>query len=484
MAVLLIGSTGSGKSTLGNFLFDPKSDNEEQFDVAKDNLPKTQTCEAITHDVRYRQGRNDTSEDSLGAQSSTFDQSKAAKLTGFMKDTINKVSKLAIDDIGITTSLTVIDTPGVNESGEKDLKHMTDLVTTLKKEQVFKGCIFVVKFAQKIDQQYRDTIKYYATLLPDLFSQNCLIVLTEYATDKRSEAIRKKKGLDYDTVVKNVKKEILKSSGICFTPIIFAIDSVPYEEDEVERSKRVRDAIISYIFSLREVRMTEFLVAKTRILKDEDREVISSYNGEIQGYKERQQQMNASAKEALDDLQKKEKCITDIRANLKRQRKNLSEMDTDDLVTGHVWSVDDQWKFFKWQEKAFDETSKFEVHGAGRRWTNGHCQWKEYIQEANRVHGIVQGNFMRGLYASITLETKKRIKHAKDIEDLKEAIKSSESELHNAEVAEEECREKHSKFASEISDLKKFIEEKRKMIDCLSVDTMTLEQAKARLEKQ
>ena len=156
--------------------------------------------------------------------------------------------------------------------------------------------------------------------------------------------------------------------------------------------------------------MTKFLVAKTRILQDEDREVISSYNGEIQGYKERQQQMNASAKEALDDLQKKEKCITDIRANLKRQRKNLSEMDTDDLVTAHVWSVDDKWKFFRWQEKAFDETSKFKVYGVGRRWTNGHCRWKVYIQEVNRVHGVVEGNFMRGLYASITLETKKKEK--------------------------------------------------------------------------
>ena len=479
-AVLMIGSTGSGKSALGNFLFDPRCANKECFEVATDNRPKTQTCKAVRGPVKYRQGQgsSDTFEDSLGAQSSS------GTATGFVKDAINKFSKLTIGAKNeMSGSLTVIDTPGVNEGRKEDLKHMTGLVTTLKEQEVFKACIFVVKFSAKIDQQYKDTIMYYAKLLPDLFSHNCLIVMTEYATDKRSEGLRKRKNEDYSIIVNNVKEEIIKCSGICFTPIIFTIDSIPFGDDEVERSKQVRDAILSYIFSLREVRMTKFLVAKTRILQSEDNEEISRHHGKIEGYNERLKDANTNAKEALDELKKQRKSIDCLKAEIKSQEKNLTYMDTDDLVTAHVWSIDDAWQFFKKKEKKFDETSQYEVHNI-ERWTNGHCQWKEFVQNGNRVHGVVQGEFMRGLYASFTMETEKRIKCAKDIEHLKTKIESLELKLQSANTAEEACKEKHSKFKSEMSALEKYMEEKRELIEYLSQDTMTLEQAKAKLEKR
>ena len=223
VTVLMIGSTRNGKSALGNFLFDPRYDNKEHFKVGRDNLPKTQTCKPVTCDVKYRRGRD--------------------------------------EKYGI---LTIIDTPGINENEEKDLEHMTDLVTTLKKQQSFKVCIFVVNFSAKIDQQYRDTIKYYATLLPDLFSHNCLIVMTHYATDKRSEALRKR--ISIDTIIKNIREEIEKYSS---NPMMFVIDSVPYDEVEAERSKQVRDSMLSYIFSLREINVAKFRISKTRFLQSE-----------------------------------------------------------------------------------------------------------------------------------------------------------------------------------------------------------------------
>ena len=79
--------------------------------------------------------------------------------------------------------------------------NMIDLVTTLKDQKIFKACILVLKSSAVIDQQYKDTIKYYATLLPDLFSQNCLIVLTHYATDPHTVAVREYQGHDQSSLI-------------------------------------------------------------------------------------------------------------------------------------------------------------------------------------------------------------------------------------------------------------------------------------------
>ena len=57
--------------------------------------------------------------------------------------------------------LTVIDTPGLNES-----------------------------------TQYTATIEYYAKLLPALFEKNVFIVMTNYETGERAELLKKKQGIN------------------------------------------------------------------------------------------------------------------------------------------------------------------------------------------------------------------------------------------------------------------------------------------------
>ena len=210
---------------------------------------------------------------------------------------------------------------------------------------------------------------------------------------------------------------------------------------------------------------------------------ICSHKGNIVGYCEKLKETNGNAAEALEELKSLEERITTIKVDLTKQEESLKDKDSDDLVIAHVWSVSKRWKFDKKQKKTFDETSKFEVFDTNL-WTNGHCRWKECTQEGNRVHGVVKGERMRGLYASITMKTRKKVKFAEDITTLKKYIESLKSKLCNAKDAEEECRIKHGQFESEMSFLKKYMEESEKKIEYLSRDTMTLEEAKAQLEKR
>ena len=176
--------------------------------------------------------------------------------------------------------------------------------------------------------------------------------MTRYG--KREKKQGEKKPDHHGAIVRNVKEEIKESSDICFDTILFAIDSDPEDEDEeVQQNRKVRDAMLSYIFSLREVHMTDFLVAKTEELQSEDGKKIEGYKGEIKGYKERLKKVNTSATEALDELgKKKEENITIIKTLIERQRKNKEDVNTDDLVVAHTWSIDDAWQWLK-KEKNF-----------------------------------------------------------------------------------------------------------------------------------
>jgi len=442
MAVLLIGSTGNGKSTLGNFLVNPADSLKpggRYFKVATDNFPQTQHTQYQSTTVKIR------------------------------KDEAPR-------------EFTVIDTPGLNENKERDLSHMIDLIETLQKVRMIQACIFVVKFCSKIDQQYRNTIEYYAKLLPSLFESNIVVVVTDYATDERSEAMRRRQGINYEVITNNIRKEIEKTSHISFTPILFSIDCLPWDDDEMQNSKSVRDAILSYIFSLKAVNVQNLQVAKTKALVDDDEKCIKEYEGQITGYNARLQQANEQAKEALDKTQREEKGITDISSELIQLRENLREKDSDDTVVVGTWSVDDSWKFFQWQRKEFTVSSQYDFTNVSQ-WTNGYCEIKDLEVKKYEVRGAVHGQFMRGLYASISLETLKRLKYEKEIISLKAVIEEKEKAHQQAMEHAAEHRKFFEQFKEEIDLLHKFISDKREKIKEHATTTLSLEQAHQRLEK-
>ena len=135
----IFNDNGNGKSTLGNFHFDPRIKNNEYFEVGTHNLPKTQTCKTITQTVKYQQGQersddtsdgishdtddtasDDTSENTMDPYKITADSSTISPriATSSVEDTSG-----ANEEVEMTGSLTIIDTPGLNETSGNDLEH-------------------------------------------------------------------------------------------------------------------------------------------------------------------------------------------------------------------------------------------------------------------------------------------------------------------------------------------------------------------------
>ena len=138
MAILLIGSTGSGKSSLGNFLIDPTGQ-KKPFVTAKSRLPETQ---------RLQIGQSRINLPGRGAGDFKF---------------------------------TIIDTPGLDEK-HSDLGHMIDTIETLRKINIIQACILVIK-CDSNNTQYISTLRYYSKLLPSLFEKNVIIVMTAYVRE-------------------------------------------------------------------------------------------------------------------------------------------------------------------------------------------------------------------------------------------------------------------------------------------------------------
>lgn len=265
--MLLIGSTGNGKSTLGNFLLDPDDviTGGKHFAVSQDNKSKTNETSIKTFEVTYQLAENNESMVNVGHVTSKSEDEgiKSTEVSVDISDPdislpegteeSNSLSERHASTNVFTSTktelLTVIDTPGLNESPIQDLKHMIDLVKTLHQYETVQACIFVVKFSTRIDQQYKETITYYKKQLPELFRHDCMIIMTDYATDRRSIAGRRKQGIDTEEIITNVRNEVKKCSGICFDPIVFALDCFPFE-DELATAKNTRCAIIFVLYIL------------------------------------------------------------------------------------------------------------------------------------------------------------------------------------------------------------------------------------------
>ena len=443
MSVLLIGSTGMGKSTLGNFLLDPDEDHiveRPTFPPGEDNKPATQKVKVVCRKVQIGDGRSEV--------------------------------------------LTLIDTPGLNESPEKDLVHMIDIINELHMCQKIRAIIFVVKFNARIDAQYKATIEYYSKLLPGLFESNVLIVMTDFATDEHSEIQRERRRINVEKVKQNTMFEIGQCSGnqIKYTPQLFTIDSLPAYDDERDISQRNRTAILDYILQLPQIEVKNQMVAKTDYIKQKDAEKYEQLQGEIKGYNERLKEDHKESAIALDDTCKKKKQIDNLNNEISNLQEVLLDRNTTELVVAGHKSINEEWRVLRWftQKVSIKSPQKITHYTT---WTNGKSEFKDIVATSHEVRGRVEGNFMRGIYASLTVYTEKRIKYAHKIQELADKIREKNMDLKKCKEEWKEFQKLHKDKEEEIELLQKYIEDRRDVAIKLHSNLMTMEDAIKRLEE-
>ena len=438
VSVLLIGSTGSGKSTLGNCLLGSTEKSQEVFAIGVDGKPQTQDVKSGRCSFNRRAGSS--------------------------------------------IPLEVIDTPGLNESAVKDLRHMIEIIKVVRKAGEIRACVLCAKFGSQIDAQYTATVRYYSELLPNLFETNVIIVFTDYSQNPHEVKKRKRAGIDPAVVTKNAIEEIVRNGRLPYSPVHFAIDSLPLEEEDEKATAQTREAIINYIASLDGVETEGMLVAKTQALQVEDAKRIENLDGQITGYSAKIKQLKAEATLVLSQVEANGKKRTQLLAEQSDARAEVQDKDTNELIPTKQWSLEIEWKFMKSQSAYFDISSGWPVHRF-KYWDNGHLEWKDVKETEKSVSGKVQGEFMRGLYANVTLRTRKNVRYSVEIRSAKARIQDIQNSLDMESVASSSLLQQNKQHEEEIESLEKYIasfeEEKTECLKC----KMTLATAYSRLHE-
>jgi len=243
--ILLLGSTGNGKSTLSNFLYYPYwyGKNKIFFPIADDNKPKTQKC-------------------SIKSKKSSFKNNKL--------------------------KLNIIDTPGLNESDVKDIEHILDLLDVIKKLNSIDLVIICVRFDFKIDVQTKYTLDYYTKLFNGSLNKNILVAITNVSYTRNELRKRKFGNVNEDQNAKNILTETKKLLNIDFDIPFVLIDSMvdtDSEDWDIQISRR--QFILEKLILCEKLKLENMFFVKTKEIKEDDLNKINKNMGEINGYNKR-----------------------------------------------------------------------------------------------------------------------------------------------------------------------------------------------------
>ncbi len=367
--------------------------------------------------------------------------------------------------------MTVIDTPGLNDV--KDFENMIYLMKKLQDLKEINTCIVVVKFDGKIDDQYKETLKDYFQLLPDLFKRNLIVVVTHYFQDEASITRRKRGKIDEEVINRDILDAVRTTCGLPADPTLFMIDCLPAKGDNVSVS--IRNKILDYVFN-QEPTIPQFKVAKPHSLVQHDK---TMYDKLVQETTEQSWQSYSNNPTLQEQLNAMEDVIADLKADKKQWEMKRDDLDTEELVNQVHWNTKKDWELHAVSDGYDLSTHPYKIRnvikdGSGER-------WKREKRTDFTLSGKVEGRRLHGFRASIILQVYKKDKYENEIIDCNKNIQEKESRLEEKMMERMRLIEVHESIFKEKSD--KQIEEARqkykKYLDVL----LTPDEAIERLEE-
>jgi hypothetical protein len=434
--ILMVGATGNGKSTLGNFLIDPTRYREQgvPFPRGNSNFPQTKACTPFqVHDLQYGK-------------------------------------------------FVILDTPGLLErDANEDLRHMISIFEAVSKVGKIAGVILCVKYNNKLDGPACSLLEYYTKMFGDIMRSNLVLVLTHYTEDELAEEERKDAGVLLQPLVDNLKITLQGLlSGECGA--IVPIDAFPsrLRPEAVESAVYRRKEIFDLIETMAPVESDALRLAKLPHWVQQDLLRRASIEGAVQGYIKRLIEVHPLAKSVANQLAECEIELQKLDVQLNTAVNEYGEKNTDARVVAKAVSEARDWRFLRSSYINVDLRSEHEiidydlVHDPNDSWqlrTNGKYS----------ITGTITSRFMRGTSIHIIAYTRQRILHAGRIAALSTIMSDLQERKTGVSDRLRELRVRNRDFEVEMEQLQKEIDSSKEEIALLSSEFTNIATAKARL---
>jgi len=440
--LMVVGSTGAGKSCLCNFLLNP-------------------SVEHINH--------NPTFKFSGGAKSCT-------------------------SEIQIERSLDVamIDTPGLNTfSSVCDFENMIKLVEKLHDVEL-SGILFVAKFGQRLDKQWASTVKYFQNLLGKTFiGRSTALVLTNYSTWTEVIKRRKQEKKDPEKIAKEAALQFKQHSSVKYLPKVFMIDSLPYPEDRAAQLA-TRDAILSYFPKKPTMNLQWLEVIKTKEILSADREMAAK----LRGINVKPSGMSS---ELIKKVEQKFKELMKVHRQKQHRLRRYSDLDSDEEVIAARWPAKEE-DLYEMRAGRRDYI-KFHLE-----WDCPRTRIARKVDPSLEIRSIdksgraISGMFERKksgivatlrkwatgpqpLLAELTVHAQKRDFYNKELTKLKEEMAQDDDLIRRYNSQLKQVKEANHDKIKAIDELLTYLKREEE-INELESDRMTIDKARARLKQE
>ena len=365
--------------------------------------------------------------------------------------------------------LNIIDIPGFTIKKSSDIQHVIDIAKQLKDlpETVIAACVVVIELNSRCDQLlYKETVQYYANLLPSLFEQNLTIVMIHVG---EPQALQKKQRLDIKVYIVN---EVMNSASLSYSPEFFMIS---YHEKVTKESSEIRDAILKHVASCKPLSIADkVIVSKPRYLIEMDKDKVKELQDAIADLDIEVSKCKEKEYSKSNILQQLEADLALTNEKIAYLQKQIEEHNNSDLVVVDTWSMDSEWKFLRRCTGSFELHSEWNIDSV-EQWEEGDARWIFSERTDFRLAGMVVGQRNKGLHASLTIKTMKRHKYVQDIlkwqNQMEEQLQLQKVQHDNLESCKKDIQNCHDKL--EI--LHQFVQRKQGLIMYLSSANMTID---------
>ena len=380
--------------------------------------------------------------------------------------------------------LSMIDIPILALNTSSDAQRILGIVKQLKSlpKTVIVACIAVINYNSKADQQLcKATLQYYANLLPSLFEQNLVIVMTDYMTNNKMSQRRQR--LNIDEMELSIVREIVNSVPLSHTPKFFMLDCAGCDENGIKPSSEVRYAILEHLSSCTPLSTADqTVISKPHYMMEMDKEMAKVLEEEIAALNNELEQCKEKEYSKLNALQQLEVHLTSTNERIANLQSKITEHDSSDLIVVDTWSIDSEWRLLKRCTGNFSLNSKWIIDKV-EQWDKGDPQWIFTEKTDFKVVGTVIGQCNKGLQASLTIKTTKQRIYASEILNwqcqMGELVQLQKTQNESKEIYQKEIRDCNDKYDI----LLQFIERKQDLITNCLRSSMTINEAVTRLEQ-